>query len=392
LTFSSNKTVFPDWGTQAGRDVWQQGLLDLDAKVSFDGIQLIGNEPATLCDGGADNNGTCKSHALSSSSAFLLEHKNASNKSNSTNTTINTNWYLKYGDAEMKDESTYFLPFTPQNYTLDNNTLALNASGHFWNTSGENATRKLYDAHSLYGHEQSILTSNVLTNISKNVNGTTLNKTRPFVVSASTFAGTGRHAYHTVTRNNRTWQDMRNSIASIMNFNMYGMPMTGADVCGHYALPSSAATNKDQAEICEEWLKLAAFQPFARLNFGNETYENDYNTTMIILQNHNLTETLSRTVHDRYRFLSLVYGCLFEASESGETCFDPLFYHYHGDFVGDQPFTDIEQNIIVGNAVKIAPALKYARDGKTEAFFPKGRWVNLNGSLSDVVVVTDPKG
>jgi len=107
--------------------------------------------------------------------------------------------------------------------------------------------------------------------------------------------------------------------------------------------------------------------------------------------NANLTETLSATVADRYRFLSFVYGCLFEASESGQTCFDPLFYHYRGALRGGQPFTDIEQNVIVGNAVKIAPALKFARDGQTEAFFPKGRWVSLL-DLADVRVVTAPEG
>ena len=99
------------------------------------------------------------------------------------------------------------------------------------------------------------------------MSGSGPNKTRPFVMSASTFAGTGRHAYHTVTRNSRTWQDMRNSIASIMNFNMFGMPMTGADVCGHYA---GSLNTTDQEEICREWLKLAAFQPFAKLDMEPE--------------------------------------------------------------------------------------------------------------------------
>jgi len=212
------------------------------------------------------------------------------------------------------------------------------------------------------------------------MSGSGPNKTRPFVMSASTFAGTGRHAYHTVTRNSRTWQDMRNSIASIMNFNMFGMPMTGADVCGHYA---GSLNTTDQEEICREWLKLAAFQPFEKLDMEPEGLK--------FWGNANLTQTLDETVRDRYSFLSLVYGCLFEASERGQTCFDPLFYHYHGDLAAGQPFTDIEQNVIVANAVKIAPALKFARDGQTEAFFPKGRWVNLL-NFADVRVVTDPKG
>lgn len=262
---------------------------------------------------------------------------------------------------------------------MDNRTLALNASGLSFNATGQNVTTNLtqYDVHSLFGHEQSGYTSKFLSNMT----GTALNNTRPFVLSASTFAGTGRHAYHTVTRNFRSWQDMRNSIASIMNFNMFGMPMTGADVCGHYGVANMNST--DQEEICREWLKLATFYPFAILDLEPKGLQ--------FAGNANLTQTLSHTVRDRYRFLSFMYGCLFEASDSGETCFDPLFYHYHGDLAAGQPFTDIEQNVIVGNAVKISPALKFARDGQSEAFFPKGRWVNLL-NLADVRVVNEPKG
>ena len=63
----SNKTVFPNWGSQVGRDVWQQGLQDLYGKVSFDGLQLIMNEPATFCDGGGLYNaskGGCQALAI----------------------------------------------------------------------------------------------------------------------------------------------------------------------------------------------------------------------------------------------------------------------------------------------------------------------------------------
>jgi alpha-glucosidase (family GH31 glycosyl hydrolase) len=30
------------------------------------------------------------------------------------------------------------------------------------------------------------------------------------------------------------WEDMRYAIAGMMNFNMFGIPMVGADVCGSF--------------------------------------------------------------------------------------------------------------------------------------------------------------
>lgn len=36
-------------------------------------------------------------------------------------------------------------------------------------------------------------------------------------------------------------------------------------------------------------------------------------------------------MHDRMQYLRLMYTCLFEASEFGGSCFDPIFFHYPMD-------------------------------------------------------------
>jgi len=162
------------------------------------------NEPATLCDGGAAYNaskGGCHAHALSNLTARHLQPLDQQRqagyrgfqrqKSRVTHRRLqtekffnekflgkieglneqyrnyhaevaggekpkaNTTWYKRYGNEDMKENSTYFLPFTPQAYDLDNRTLALNASGVFSNGTGQNVTRReyrQYDTHSLYGH------------------------------------------------------------------------------------------------------------------------------------------------------------------------------------------------------------------------------------------------
>jgi len=55
---------------------------------------------------------------------------------------------------------------------------------------------------------------------------------------------------------------MRWSIAGVMNFNMFGIPMVGPDTCGFFE--DKNVTEPEQKELCARWIELATFYPFAR--------------------------------------------------------------------------------------------------------------------------------
>lgn len=55
---------------------------------------------------------------------------------------------------------------------------------------------------------------------------------RYFLFSRSTFSGSGKYGNHWLGENHRSFEDMKFSIAGIMNFNLFGIPFVGANVCG----------------------------------------------------------------------------------------------------------------------------------------------------------------
>jgi alpha-glucosidase (family GH31 glycosyl hydrolase) len=266
----ANRTRFLDWFHDGAAPVWERGLFDLFDKVAYDGLWLDMNAPTIFCDGGQPLCGEDRDVRKAAEQAADPD--------------VDYSWYQTFGSAFQGAESTYFLPFIPQKNNLDRWTISLNATHNY--TAG-NKTLREYDVHSLFGHMQAKTTRDILTNASANAGHNVNSDYRKFISSTSTFAGTGQYAQHHLAKQKRTWEHMRYSIAGVMNFNMFGIPFTGADVCGAEAASEDQPV-EEQQEICARWYQLSTFYPLARTNrdaanggisvnpfdlWGNKSYE-----------------------------------------------------------------------------------------------------------------------
>ena len=172
----------------------------MHGKSVFDGIMYFDNEPSGMC------NGECPP----TSKANLYETTSLYDGSLQSHI-----WYTSYSNQD--EVSTYKLPFIPLiNRNLDFQTLSLNG------THPQSGLTQ-YDTHSLMGHMQVKRTNEIMLNESTSQSP----DARPFILSSSTFAGSGKYGQHfSIVARNQTWANMRYSIASLLNFNMFGIPMS----------------------------------------------------------------------------------------------------------------------------------------------------------------------
>ena len=85
--------------------------------------------------------------------------------------------------------------------------------------SAEQEAGKHYNLHNMYGHTEGIATNHALKNINPGK--------RPVIISRSTFISSGRYVGHWTGDNAATWDDLKWSIPSTLNSNLFGISFTG---------------------------------------------------------------------------------------------------------------------------------------------------------------------
>lgn len=77
------------------------------------------------------------------------------------------------------------------------------------------------------------------------------NQKRPVIVSRSTFPGSGKYGSNWIGDDYPEPYYLAQSVTGIMNMNLFGIPITGSDLCGF--------TDVASPELCARWYMVAAF-------------------------------------------------------------------------------------------------------------------------------------
>ncbi|KAI1296675.1 Lysosomal alpha-glucosidase [Halotydeus destructor] len=207
-----------------------------------------------------------------------------------------------------------------------------------------------YDVHSLYAHYETAASNYALAGL--------LGK-RPFVLSRANFAGHGHFGAHWTGDIDSSVDMMKGTIPAMLTFNMYGVPMIGADICGFQRNTTD--------DLCARWSSLGAFYPFSRNHNDYDTIEQDP-----VSLGPDVTNAAKKALLLRYRLLPYLYTLFYEAHSSGSPVIRPLFF----EFIADSSTADIEEQFMWGSALMVVPVLELSSTS-VSAYFPAGKWYDV---------------
>ncbi|KAJ8410764.1 hypothetical protein AAFF_G00187210 [Aldrovandia affinis] len=302
-------TAFPDFFRNRTAEWWQREIEDFyNGTMKFDGLWIDMNEPASFVHGTVG--GECLGNAI-------------------------------------YDNPPYMPPLESKHMGLSHKTLCMNSQQFL----PDGTPVKHYDVHSLYGWSQAKPTYDALLKVTGE---------RGIVVTRSTYPSSGKWSGHWLGDNSANWDHLYKSIIGMMEFSLFGISYTGADICGFF--------NKAEREMCLRWTQLGAFYPYSRNHNGLGNPRQDP-----VAWDPDFANASRDVLNIRYTLLPYLYTLMFQAHSDGSTVVRPLLH----EFVSDRITWDIHKQFLWGPALLISPALDL---GATEVngYLPRDRWYNYH--------------
>ncbi|XP_014441943.1 probable maltase-glucoamylase 2 [Tupaia chinensis] len=305
--------AFPDFLRNSTAAWWKKEIEMLygnsqepEKNLKFDGLRIDMNEPSNFVDGSVRN---CNNEIL------------------------NNPPYMPYLESRDKGLSSKTLCMESQQILPDGSLV------------------RHYDVHSLYGWSQTRPTYEAVQEVTGQ---------RGIVITRSTFPSSGRWAGHWLGDNTAAWDQLKKSIIGMMEFSLFGISYTGADICGFFG--------DAEYEMCIRWMQLGAFYPFSRNHNTVGTRRQDpvaWNSAF---------EMFSRKVlQTRYTLLPYLYTLMHKAHVEGSTVVRPLLH----EFTGDKTTWNIDRQFMLGPAILISPVLE-SNILEISAYFPRARWYDYS--------------
>jgi len=320
---------FPDFFTSQTQNWWKRWITNFrSVNLTFDGLWIDMNEPALF-----ETNDDIPWNWKETGSNYTLKCPRN-----------------QWEDPPYRTKSVYRWDNKIQRPSrLSDRTLCMSAHQGPIDPQTNQPMYRHYDVHSLYGWSQTKPTLDTIQSITNR---------RSLVLPRSTFVGSGQWGGHWLGDNEATWHEMKRSIIGMIEFNWFGIPYNGADICGFEKTPTE--------EMCVRWTQLGAFYPFSRNHNIWKTPDQDpaaWSATAISI--------IRDALRIRYKFLPYLYTLFYKSHRYGSTVVRPLFHEYPHD----KTTFDIDLQFLLGDCLMIAPVTD-ADVQQIPVYIPSSNWFN----------------
>ncbi|MCQ2511569.1 MAG: alpha-glucosidase, partial [Lachnospiraceae bacterium] len=168
---------------------------------------------------------------------------------------------------------------------------------------------------------------------------------RILMFSRSSYVGAHRYGGIWMGDNMSWWSHLLMNLQMLPSLNMTGFLYTGADLGGF-----GSNTSRD---LMLRWLALGVFTPLMRNHSADGTRLQEF----FRFDN---TDAFESVISVRYRLLPYIYSEYMKAVLKDEMMFKPLAFVYPDDEVA----VDVEDQMMIGNEVMIAPVVKQNAQGR----------------------------
>ena len=181
--------------------------------------------------------------------------------------------------------------------------------------------------------------------------------------------------------NHATVEDMELSVIGIMNMNIFGIPLVGADICGF----GGASTTPD---LCARWHALGGYYPFSRNHracWGDAQEPWRFNTTKYAPTGQTYMDLMKDSIQRKYSLVRYFYTQMTQISLNNNTyttIYKPLFFEFPDD---NGAYENIANNVMIGPAIKTSVNAKSITDKETDFYFPEGTWCSLFEPIGECI-------
>ncbi|PWA00097.1 hypothetical protein BB558_001309 [Smittium angustum] len=312
-------TVYPDWFAPNVDKWWSNEFNMFFDQIELDGVWIDMNEVSSFCTGSC---GSGIPEDVVPEWPWTIPNPPPPRTPNVNNTFLVPKYTINNHQNEISEKG------------ID--TISVHANGLID-----------YHVHNLYGHMMAQHTSKFLKTRRPNI--------KPFLLTRSTFAGSGAYADHWNGDNASNWDNLHVSISSMLDFGIFGIPFIGSDICGF--------NGNTTEQLCGRWTQVGAFYPFSRVHnakgqISQELYRWD-----------SVAESARRALNVRYSLLPYYYTKHHIASTIGTPVARPLVF----EFSNDANTFAIDAQFMIGEGILISPVVS-ENATTVDAYIPKGIW------------------